>query len=167
MSLSLYDSSVPLLVHALKSLSTILDKAEKHCADRKLDEKALTAFRLYPDMFPFTRQVQIACDTAKGCGARLAGVEVPSHEDVETTFAELRTRIAKTIDFLEGLQAEQIDGGEDRQIRIKAGPRELEFIARDYLRTWVYPNFYFHLTTAYNILRHNGVELGKRDYLGR
>lgn len=166
MSLSMYSSSVPILVKYLNSLSALLKKGEDWAAERKIDEKVLTSARLFPDMFPFSRQVQIACDAAKGCGARLAGVDVPSHEDTETTFAELRERVAKTVAFLESLPEAKFEGSEDRQIRIKAGPRELEFIGRDYLRTWVFPNFYFHMTTAYNLLRHNGVPVGKLDYLG-
>ena len=166
MSLSMYSSSVPVLSHYLKALSAILGKAQQYAAEKNIDDKVLTGFRLYPDMFPLARQVQIACDTAKGCGARLAGVEAPKFEDNEGSFAELQQRVARTLDFLATLEPEQIDGSEERRIVFKAGPRELEFIGRDYLLSWVYPNFHFHLTTAYNILRHNGLAIGKRDYLG-
>lgn len=166
MSLSMYSSSVPVFLHYLKSLSNILKKGAEYAAEKKIDEKVLTGARLYPDMFPLTRQVQIACDVAKGCGARLAGIEIPKFEDTETTFAELQARIEKTVNFLKSLNESQVNGTEQKQIKLQAGPRELEFVGDYFLRNWALPNVYFHITTTYNILRHNGVPVGKMDFLG-
>ncbi|NSL53411.1 DUF1993 domain-containing protein [Uliginosibacterium aquaticum] len=166
MSISMYVASSPRLIAQLKALDAILAKAAAHAEAKKIDPAVLLASRLFPDMFAFTRQVQIACDFAKGTVARLAGVEVPSYADNEQTLAELQARIAKTIAFIETIPAVQIDGSETRDINVKAGPRELQFKGLDYLIGYALPNFYFHVTTAYNILRHNGVEIGKRDYLG-
>ena len=166
MSLSMYSSSVPVFLHYLKNLGTILQKGADYAADKKIDEKVLTGGRLFPDMFPLTRQVQIACDVAKGCGARLAGVEVPKYEDTEVTFAELQARIEKTINFLKSLPEASINGTEQKHIKLQAGQRELEFVGEHFLRNWALPNVYFHITTAYNILRHNGVPVGKMDFLG-
>lgn len=166
MSLSMYSSSVPVFVHYLNSLATILQKGADYAADKKIDEKVLTGGRLFPDMFPLTRQVQIACDVAKGCGARLAGLDVPKYEDNEVTFAELQARIERTISFLKSLPEASINGSEQKQIKLQAGQRELEFVGDHFLRNWALPNVYFHITTAYNILRHNGVPVGKMDFLG-
>ncbi|WP_290545233.1 DUF1993 family protein [Aestuariivirga sp.] len=163
--MNMYDASVPVFAHFLRSLSAILKKAEMHCAARKIEPSVILAARLFPDMFAFTRQVQIASDAAKGAGARLAGVAVPSWPDEEKTFDELQTRIGKTLEFLAALKPEQFAGAEDRDIHLKAGGRELEFRGFAYLETWAKPNFFFHLTTAYAILRHNGIELGKPDFL--
>jgi uncharacterized protein len=163
----MYQASAPRFAAMLRNLSTLLDKAEAHCSAKKIDPSALTTFRLYPDMFPLTRQVQIACDTAKGAVARLAGVDIPKHEDTEQTFAELKSRIAKTVDFIESVKAERIDGSEDREIVLAMRSGERRFKGMPYLLGFAYPNFYFHITTAYNILRHNGVELGKLDFLGK
>ena len=163
--MDLYESSVPVFIHFLRSLSAILKKGEAHCAAKKIDPAVMLGMRLAPDMFPLSRQVQIASDAAKGAGARLAGVAVPSFPDEEKTFEELQARISKTIDFLSGLSKEQFEGGEARAISLKAGGRELTFTGAAYLETWAKPNFYFHATTAYAILRHGGVELGKSDYL--
>lgn len=163
--MNLYDTSVPVFTHFLKSFSHILKRAEEHCAARKIDPAVMLSQRLYPDMFPASRQVQIATDSAKGAGARLAGIAVPSFPDEEKTFAELHARIGKTTDFLSSLKREQFEGSDTRQISLKAGGRELEFTGTAYLETWAKPNFYFHLTTAYAIFRHNGVELGKPDFL--
>lgn len=160
-----YDVSVPVFVHFLKSLAAILRKAEAHCAARKIDPVVMLGLRLSPDMFPLSRQVQIASDAAKGAGARLSGSPVPGYPDEEKTFEELQQRIAKTIGFLEGLDARQFEGSESRQINLKAGGRELSFAGGAYLETWAKPNFFFHVTTAYAILRHAGVELGKSDFL--
>jgi hypothetical protein len=162
----MYQASAPRFVNTLRNLSAILDKAQAHAEGKKIDQAALTNFRLYPDMFPMKRQVQIACDTAKGAVARLAAVEVPKHEDVEETFAELKARIAKTIAFVESIKPAQLDGSEDKNIRLKLGPREVDYEGMQYLLGHALPNFYFHVTTAYDILRHNGVELAKRDYIG-
>ena len=166
MSISMYQVSVPRLANMLKNLSVILDKAQAHAEAKKIDATVLTNARLYPDMLPMKRQVQIACDTAKGASARLAGVEVPKHEDTEETFPELKARIAKTIDLIQTFKPAQIDGSEEKTIRLKLGQREVDFKGMQYLLGHALPNFYFHVTTAYDILRHNGVELGKRDYIG-
>ncbi len=166
MPLSMYSSSVPVFVHYLKNLSNILKKGADYAAEKKIDEKVLTGGRLFPDMFPLTRQVQIACDVAKGCGARLAGIEVPKYEDSEVSFAELQARIEKTIDFLKSIPEAGINGSEHKQIKLQAGQRELEFVGEHFLRNWALPNVYFHITTTYNILRHNGVPVGKMDFLG-
>jgi uncharacterized protein len=166
MKISMYQASAPRFIQMLNNLSAILDKAQAHVEARKLDPAALTTHRLFPDMFPLARQVQIACDAAKGAVARLAGVEVPRHEDTEQTFPELKARIAKTVAFIEGIKPAQIDGGEDREIVLQFLRRELKLTASDYLLSFAQPHLYFHVTTAYNILRHNGVELGKMDYLG-
>lgn len=166
MAISMYQASVEPVVHQLKALSAILDKAEAHCAAKKIDPTAITKFRLRPDMLPFSAQIQIASDMAKSMASRLAGAEVPSFPDTETTFAELKARIAKTIEHVQSFAAAQIDASTDRDIAFKAGPNELKFKGADYVTRWVLPNFYFHVTTAYAILRHNGVELGKGDFLG-
>ncbi|MGQ0547262.1 MAG: DUF1993 domain-containing protein [Betaproteobacteria bacterium] len=166
MELTMYQASAARFAAMLRNLAAILDKAEAHAAAKKLEPAALTAFRLYPDMFPLTRQVQIACDTAKGAVARLAGVDIPAHEDTEQSFAELKGRIAKTLDFIESVPAAKLDGAEAREVVLKLRSGERRFAGADYLLGFAWPNFYFHVTTAYNILRHNGVELGKRDFLG-
>jgi len=166
MAISMYQASAPRFANTLKNLSAILDKAQAHAEAKKIDPGALTTDRLYPDMFPTARQVQVACDAAKGAVARLAGVEIPKHEDTEQTFAELKARIAKTIDFINTIKPAQVDGTEDKEIMLKLGGREVQFKGMQYLLGHALPNFYFHVTTAYNILRHNGVEIGKRDYIG-
>jgi uncharacterized protein len=166
MAISMYQASVPAFLQMLHSLSAILDKAEAFAAERKIDPAVLLGWRLAPDMFALARQVQISTDHAKGCCARLAGVEVPKYADDETTFADLRARIARTIEFVQGFRPEEIDGSEERDITIIAGTRELRFKGQQYLVNFALPNFYFHVTTAYAILRHCGVPIGKRDYLG-
>jgi hypothetical protein len=166
MKISMYEASVPRIAAMLRNLSAILDKAEAHCEAKKIKPEALTGFRLFPDMLPLIKQVQIASDAAKGVVARLAGVEVPSFEDSEQTFADLRARIAKTVTFIEGVKPQQFEGSEDRQISLKFGGTPLEFKGIDYLLSFSIPHFLFHVVTAYNILRHNGVEIGKSDYLG-
>ena len=163
----MYQASAPRFVNILRNLSAILEKAEAHCAAKKIEPAALTSYRLFPDMFPFTRQVQIACDTAKGATARLAGVDIPKHEDTEQTFAELKARIAKTIDFVESISAGKIDGSDEKEIVLQMRSGERRFKGMQYLLGHAYPNFYFHVTTAYNILRHNGVEVGKADFIGK
>ncbi len=167
MSLTMYSASVPAFVRLLGNLRVILEKGAAHAESRKLDAATLTGFRLYPDMFPLTRQVQIATDMVKGAAARLAGLDVPRYEDTETTFAELIARVDKTLAFLAQFRPEQIDGSEDKAIQLKSPRGEMNFTGRDYLQFFVLPNAYFHATTVYNILRHNGVELGKQDFLGR
>lgn len=167
MKISMHQTSAPRFAGLLRNLSAILDKAQAHAEAKKIDPLALTQFRLYPDMFPLTRQVQIACDTAKGAVARLAGVEIPKHEDSEQTFPELKARIAKTVDFIESVGAAKVDGTEDKEIVLKLRGQEVKFSGLQYLLGFAYPNFYFHLTTAYNILRHNGVDIGKTDFIGK
>jgi hypothetical protein len=166
MIISMYQASVPRFISILTNLSAILDKAHAHVEARKIDPAALTTYRLFPDMLPMTRQVQIACDAAKGAVARLAGVDVPKHEDTEQTFAELKARIAKTIEFVQSIKPVQLDGTEDKDITLKLGGKDTTFKGMQYLLGNALPNCYFHVTTTYNILRHNGVEIGKRDYLG-
>lgn len=167
MRISMYQASVPVFLRSLGSLSAILDKAAAHAEARKIDPAVLVAGRLYPDMFPFSKQVQIATDHAKGAAARLAGVEVPTWPDNETSFPELKARVQKTIDYLKGFGAGQIDGSDEAQIVLKIRDHSLEFKGAEYLLAFAMPNFYFHVTTAYAILRHNGVEIGKRDFLGQ
>ena len=166
MSLSMYQVSVPVFVRMLGNLTAILDKASAQAEAKKIDPSVFINSRLAPDMYPLSRQVQIATDMVKGCAARLAGIEVPSYEDNETSFAELQARIAKTVVFLQSVTAAQIDGSEERKITLKFGSKEAHFLGQAYLLDFVHPNFYFHLTTAYAILRHNGLELGKQDFLG-
>ena len=162
----MYQASAPRFANTLRNLSAILDKARVHAEARKIDELVLSSSRLYPDMFALARQVQIACDTAKGAVARLAGVEIPKHEDTEKTFGELKERIAKTLAFIDGFKPAQLDGTEDKTIEIKLGPTQAKWQGMQYLLGFACPNFYFHVATAYGILRHNGVELAKRDFIG-
>lgn len=159
-------SPVPFFVHSLTALSKILDKAEAHAEEKKIKPEVIPQLRLIADMLPFWRQVTIACDHAKGASARLAGVEVPSFPDTETTIAELKQRIAKTIAFIQTIPDVAYDGAEGRTITVKAGPRELTFPAPQYYSGYAVPNFFFHMSTAYNILRLNGVQIGKVDFLG-
>lgn len=166
MSITMYQASIPVFVRMLGNLSAILDKAAAHAETKKIDPAIFVNARLAPDMFPLSRQVQIATDMVKGCAARLAGIEVPSYEDNETTFADLQERITKTVAFLQSVSASQIDGSEGRKITLKFGSKELNFLGQAYLLDFVLPNFHFHLTTTYAILRHNGVEIGKKDYVG-
>ena len=163
---SMHALSVPIFVRMLGNLSSILDKAAAHAETRKIDPSVLLSSRLYPDMFPLIRQIQLSSDFAKGSVARLAGQEPPKYEDTESTIAELKARIAKTIAFVQGFKPEQLAGSEDRDIQLKLRDQTLTFKGLPYLLTMAMPNFYFHVTTAYDILRHNGVELGKRDFLG-
>jgi len=166
MTISMYQASIPAFLQTLAGLSNILDKAEKFCTAKKIDPTVLVNARLAPDMFALARQIQIACDFAKGAGARLAGIDVPSYEDNEKTIAELKARIAKTVDFVKGLKPAQIDGSEERDITLKIAGNPVTFKGQFYLVNFAIPNFYFHLTAAYAILRHNGVELSKGDFLG-
>ncbi len=167
MTYSLYDVSVPAMINTMESIVAIIDKAAAHCAAKKIDPSVLINYRLAADMLPFSRQIQIMTDGAKGMGARLTGTDIPSYADTETTFDELKARIAKTVAFLKGLKREQFDGAGTRDISLKAGPNELKFKGDAYLTTFVLPNFHFHATTAYAILRHAGVDIGKRDFLGK
>ncbi len=166
MSITMYQASVPAFTQILKALSGVLDKAEAHCTAKKIDPAVMIGTRLIADMFPLTRQVQIACDFAKGITARLAGVEVPSWEDTEKSIPELKARIAKTIAFVEGFKPGQIDGSEGRDIAIKIGGNPVTFKGQPYLVQFGMPNFYFHTMAAYSILRANGVDIGKRDFMG-
>jgi hypothetical protein len=167
MSISMYQASVPVFQRQLGNLDLILDKASAWAESRKIDGSVLLSARLSPDMFTLTRQVQIATDHAKGASARLAGVAPPKFEDNEASFADLKARIAKTLSFIGGLSAAQIDGSEDRAVVLQAGTRELNFKGQAYLLGFAMPNFYFHYSMTYAILRHNGVDVGKTDFIGR
>ena len=164
--LSIYVATIPPLKHALNNLSHILKKGEVHADTKQIEHAVLLNSRLFPDMYPLTRQVQIATDMSKGAAARLAAIEIPKYEDDETTFAELQARITKTITFLDSIKPAQLDGAEVRQIELMVRKMKIEFTGQEYLLNWVQPNVYFHVTTAYAILRHNGVEIGKKDFLG-
>jgi uncharacterized protein len=166
MAISLYDVCIPPLIRGLTNMSAILDKAEAHAAAKKFDSIVLVQARLFPDMHPMSRQVQIACDTSKGAAARLAGIEAPKHEDTETTLAELKARIAKTVDFLKTVTAAQVAGDDSRTIELKFPNGSQKFTAADYVNGFVLPNFYFHESMVYALLRKGGVEIGKRDFLG-
>lgn len=167
MALSMYQASVPAFQKHLHALDGILDKAAAYAAAKKIEPSVLLAARLYPDMFDLTRQVQAATDFAKAGAARLANVAIPNYADTETTIPELKARIAKTLAFLDTLKPEQMDGAQDRQLTIKVGPNDMTFTGADYLLHFALPNFYFHATTAYGILRNNGLEIGKRDFMRR
>jgi hypothetical protein len=167
MSITMYQTCVPVLVRALTNLSAVLAKGAAHAAERNIAPEVLLNTRITPDMFPLIRQVQIATDMAKGAGARLAGVEPPKLDDNETTFDELHARIARVIDILQSFTPEQIDGSEDRAIVLKTRTGELHLSGQDYLLGFVLPNVYFHCTTAYAILRGVGVVLGKSDFIGQ
>lgn len=167
MQISMYAASVPVFAKMLGNLSAILDKAAAHAEQKKIDPAVLLAARLFPDMFALTKQVQIACDFAKGAVARLAGQEPPRYDDNETTIAELKARIARTIDYIQGFKPEQLDGSETREVELKIRGETVKYPGLTYLLQVATPNFYFHVTTAYGILRHNGVELGKRDFVGK
>ena len=167
MTLSMYNASIPVFQQMLKALSEVLTKAEAHAADKHFEPQALLQARLFPDMFPLLRQVQIAADFAKSVPARLAGVEVPAYEDSEQSFADLQARLTKTLTFLAGLSAAQIDGSEALEVVLRPGtPKEKKLSGQTYLLGYGLPQFFFHVTTAYDILRHNGVEIGKRDFMG-
>jgi len=166
MTLSLYQASVPVLVRGLTQLIVILEKGEAHSVERKIDPAVLVTARLFPDMLPLARQVMTATDNAKGFVARMAGQEVPRYEDNEATFADLKARVEKTLAFVQGFRPEDIDGKEDKIITFRLGPNDMTFNGQQYLTEFLLPNFFFHVTMAYAILRECGVELGKRDYLG-
>ena len=168
MTISMYAASVPLLKQMLQSLDAILSKAEAHARDKKIDPATLLQASLYPDMFPLVKQVQIASDNAKGIAARLAGVDIPSFADTEQTFEELHARIAKTLDFIDTIKPEQVNGSEERDLVVyKGSPYEMQLQGQTYLIHFGLPNFLFHVTTAYAILRHKGVEIGKDDFIGK
>ena len=166
MAMSMYQASIPQFTKMLSNLSNILKKGEEFAKTKNIDGTVLVGSRLAADMFPLAKQVQIACDQVKNGMARLAGVEPPKFDDNESTFAELQERIAKTIAFAKSIKPEQVDGTEAKEIKFSIKEWNLEFVGEQYLLTWIIPNFYFHVSTAYNILRHNGVEIGKSDFLG-
>lgn len=166
MNISMYEASIPVLIKALSNLAGILAKAEAHAAARNIEPSVLLGARLYPDMYPLVRQVQIATDLAKGCASRLAGELPPRFADDETSFSQLQERIARTIALLRAVEPEQINGTEEAMVSLTVGGRERSFRGLSYLFEFVLPNVYFHITTAYAILRHWGVELGKADFLG-
>lgn len=166
MTISMHTALVPAAIQTLTGLSAILGKGQAHCEAHKIDPAVFLNARIFPDMFPLTKQVQIATDMVKGGAARLAAIEIPKYDDNETSFAELQARVAKTIAFLQEVRPEQMNGREEATISLKLPSRELSFTGLDYLNHFVLPNFYFHTTTAYNLLRHGGVALGKRDFLG-
>jgi uncharacterized protein len=166
MTLSMYEASAPTFIRMLTSLDAILVKAQAHATAKKIDPAVLLNSRLFPDMFPLLRQIQIATDHAKGAMARLADVELPKYEDTEQSIEDIRARLAKTIAFVGSFDAAQIDGSEEAAITLKVGGQERSFDGINYLIGFALPNFYFHVVTAYSILRHNGVEIGKRDYMG-
>ncbi len=167
MKISMYEASIPTFLHSLNSLKAILEKGIAHAEARKFDPNLLAATRLTVDMLPLTRQIQIASDAAKGAAARLTGVDPPKFEDNETTVADLIARIGKTVDYLQGFKPEQFEGSDERTITIATPRQTFTFPGLVFLRHWAIPNFFFHVTTAYNLLRANGVEIGKADYLGR
>jgi hypothetical protein len=166
MPFSMYSASIPVFRQILNSLLAILEKTEAHVEAKKIDPNALLQFRLYPDMLPFTRQIQIAADFAKGAGARLAGQDVPSYEDTEKTFGELKLRLTRTIAFLDSLPQATIEDSAQRTINTGSGEKAKQWVGQDYLVHYALPHFYFHATTAYDILRHNGLEIGKKDFIG-
>lgn len=166
MSVSIYNASVPGFVRQLTQLSEILKKAEAYAAAKSIDPSVFTNGRLAPDMFPLSRQIQIATDSAKGCAARLAGIDVPSYPDTETTFPELQERIQKTIAFVKSVDPAKFEGAESRTVTLKLRGQDTSFVGAPYLFGFVLPNFYFHVTTSYAILRHLGLDIGKADYLG-
>ncbi len=164
--MSFYDASVPAFLQILNSLTKILTKAEAHCAAKNIAPEVLLGARLYPDMLPFSRQIQLVCDfAAKGC-ARLTHSEVPTTPDTEKTFEELRARLAKTIDYLKAFKPEQFEGADSREVTFPVGPTSMTLKGQQFLNNFAFANFYFHAATAHGILRHNGVEIGKRDFLG-
>ena len=165
MQLTMYQAAFPPVIRMLGNMDAILDKAAASCEARKIDPSVLMNYRLAPDMLAFPRQIQIMSDTAKGMASRLAGVDAPSFPDTETSIPELKARLAKTIEYLKGFKEEQINGTEEKEVVLKFPSIELKYTGRDYLTTFVLPNFYFHAATAYDILRHAGVELGKRNFL--
>lgn len=166
MTLSMYQISIPVFTRVLTNLSAILNKAAAHAEVKKIDPSVFVNSRLAPDMFPLFRQIQIASDAVKSCAARLAGIDIPSFPDTESTIPELLDRITKTLEFLKTMNADQINGSENRSVTIKLRGKDVQFQGLPYLTEFVLPNLYFHVTTSYAILRHNGVDLGKTDYLG-
>ncbi len=167
MSLTMYDASIPVYQSMLTAVTHVLKKGQINAKERDIDEQVFFNARLAPDMHPLSRQIQIAADLAKGGAARLAGVDIPSWEDNESSFADLHARLAKTLEFVSGFEKGDIDGSETREIKLKIADQEMEFTGQAYLLHFNFPNFYFHVTTTYSILRSQGVPLSKRDYFGR
>ena len=163
----MYAQSVPFLIRNLGSITKILKKAEAFCDARKLDKSVVLALRTYPDMLPLMRQILILCDQAKGCAARLSGTDIPSYADDEKTFEELYARIDKTSDFIKSIDAKKFEGAATRTVKLKVGGNDIEMNGSDYLNGAVWPNHYFHMATAHNLIRSIGVEIGKGDFLGR
>ena len=166
MAFTLYQATIPPVVQMLAALSAILDQAAAYCEERKIDPSVLIGYRLAPDMFPFSRQIQVVSDQAKGIAARLSGVEVPSYDDTEASFAELKGRLAKTLDFIKSIAPAKFEGGERREVQLRLRGQDVTFTGERYAINFALPNLYFHAATAYDILRHNGVPLGKADFLG-
>ena len=167
MQTSMYEASIPMFLHSLRNLRALLEKGAAYAEAKKFDSAVLANSRLFPDMLPLINQIQIASDAAKGAAARLTGTEPPKFEDNEKSFAELIARVDKTIDYLNSVKPEQFEGSEERTVTIKTRNNSYSFPGLIFLRHWAIPNFFFHMTTAYNLLRHNGVEIGKADFLGR
>jgi hypothetical protein len=165
MSISMYEASIPHFVRMLGNLSSIIDKAKTHAEIKKIDESVLINARLAPDMYPLSQQIRIAADMARACAARLAGIEIPQYDNNEATFDDFKARIAKTIAFIQGIEGEQIDHSYDQPITFKLADKEVVYLSQAYLLDVIIPHFYFHVTTAYAILRHHGVGLGKKDYI--
>jgi uncharacterized protein len=165
--MTIYDNSIPVLIHNLQSVGKMLAKAEAHCETRKIDKAVMLGMRLAPDMFNLTRQVQLVTDFAKGCAARLTGAPPPPYPDEETTFESLQARLDKCVAYLKSLDKTAFAGAETRDVTLKVAGRDMTLPGQDYVNHFVLPNVYFHMATAYNILRHNGVELGKGDFMGR
>ena len=166
MSISVYDQSIARMIHMLKNLDNIVSKAENYAEERNIEPSALLRARLFPNMYDFIFQVQVATDLSKGCAARLSGTEIPKWEDDEDTFTDVHERIKKALDFLGSIKPEQLEGSESKELVVQLGSHTVNFTGQSYLLGFVLPNFYFHLTTAYNLMRHNGLELGKRDFVG-
>ncbi len=167
MSIPIYDQTVTTFSHTLRSLATVIDKARAHAAAANYDANVLLQSRLYPDMFPLIRQLQLATDFAKGSAARLAGTEVPKWDDTEQNVDDIQQRIRKALDYLAGFTPAQFEGADSRAIELKTPAGVFNFTGRTFLLHWAIPNFYFHATTAYDVLRHNGVPVGKLDFLGK
>ena len=163
----MYAQSIPFLLKNLGSITKILKKAEAFCDARKLDKSVVLNLRTYPDMLTLTAQILIMCDQAKGCAARLSGTEIPSYPDVEKTFEEIYARIDKTVDFIKSIDAGKFEGAATRMVSLKVGGKDIELNGSDYLNGAVWPNHYFHMATAHNLIRSIGVEVGKGDFLGR
>lgn len=167
MAISMYQASVPVFTKMMNAVSHVIDKAEAHCAAKKIDPQALLTFRLYPDMFPLSRQFGIATVFGSSCPARLAGAEILAYDDKEASFADWKARIKRTVEFAESFKPAQIDGSEDKDIKLTVAGNPVTLKGQPYLTHFALPHFFFHCATAYDILRHNGVEVGKRDYLGK